>query len=591
MSRSESVTLGTGLIAETNTFASTRIAGTGVATEAHRVYRRAAGGYFEAASASISASTFATSGAKSIPWSSSRMRRASSCGSNRWSHRLPSFPSMRRNLVPGAMPCASRVSFGITILPARSTGTTVVINGIDTMSSISWYRRHDLLGSRSRGFPRHALSGRTPRRRETVRALCGTPDTERMWGELSTALLVGLALAFYVIAGYHTILIFLGLRMTRGGPKPFDKGSLRNPVDLPSVSIVIPARDEEIVIEGALRCADRLQYPSELKEVLLVEDGSVDATPTIGQRIAAALPNVQCLSGGLSKGKPLALNRAIAHARGDVIAVFDSDTRYQPDLLLRVAKYFHDHPDVSVVQAVPRVMNQHTNAITRLNYYETRFWFQGLQAAKERFGLFMHLAGTGMFLRRSVLEALGPWDEACLTEDLEYSLRLSQSGVRVGMLDANVWIQPVYRASHLVRQRERWWSGALQAFARAARHRFRVGRSRRERIDAFLYTCSPLVFLVSSLLSFGSLALFAITGSVPAALLAWLYGLLASQVLFAPLVIAEAVLTRDRKVLWLLPGLYAYWILQLAALIPAAFRVALRPRNLPWHRTPKLPSD
>src|SRR5437867_9914739 len=82
-----------------------------------------------------------------------------------------------------------------------------------------------------------------------------------MWGEFSTALLVGLALVFYAIAGYHTILIFLGLRMTRGGPKPFDKGSLRNPVDLPSVSIVIPARDEEIVIEGAVRCADRLQYP------------------------------------------------------------------------------------------------------------------------------------------------------------------------------------------------------------------------------------------------------------------------------------------------------------------------------------------
>jgi len=262
-----------------------------------------------------------------------------------------------------------------------------------------------------------------------------------MWGAVATALLVGLALMFYAIAGYHTILIFLGLRMTRGGPKPFDRGSLRNPVDLPSVSIVIPARDEEVVIEGALRCADRLQYPSDLKEVLLIEDGSHDATPTIGQRMASVLPNVRCLSGGPSKGKPPALNRAMAHARGDVIGVFDSDTRYQPDLLLRVAKYFHDHPDVSVAQAVPRVMNQHTNAITRLNYYETRFWFQGLQAAKERFGLFMHLAGTGMFLRRSVLEALGPWDEACLTEDLEYSLRLAQSGIRVGMLDANVWIQ------------------------------------------------------------------------------------------------------------------------------------------------------
>ena len=54
-----------------------------------------------------------------------------------------------------------------------------------------------------------------------------------MLGAILTALLVGVALCFYAIAAYHTVLIFLGFRMTRGGPKPFDKGSLRNPVDLP----------------------------------------------------------------------------------------------------------------------------------------------------------------------------------------------------------------------------------------------------------------------------------------------------------------------------------------------------------------------
>src|SRR2546428_1693048 len=129
-----------------------------------RVYRRAADGYFDGASASISASIFATRGAKSIPRSSSWIRRASSCGSSRWSHRLPSFPSIRRNLVPGAMPCASRVSFGITILPARSTGTTVVINGLDTISDVSRDRRHGLPG-----FPVPGISSRRPLRGDTER--------------------------------------------------------------------------------------------------------------------------------------------------------------------------------------------------------------------------------------------------------------------------------------------------------------------------------------------------------------------------------------------------------------------------------------
>src|SRR5437870_13307158 len=98
-----------------------------------------------------------------------------------------------------------------------------------------------------------------------------------MLGELGTALLVGLALAFYAIAGYHTILIFLGLRMTRGGPKPFGKGSLRSPLQLPSVSIGMPARDEGTDVEGAVRCAHRRQYPKGPPHVILVEEGTVAA--------------------------------------------------------------------------------------------------------------------------------------------------------------------------------------------------------------------------------------------------------------------------------------------------------------------------
>src|SRR5437773_11911261 len=40
------------------------------------------------------------------------------------------------------MPCASRVSLGITIRPARSIGTTIVMNGLYTITMISWYRFH-----------------------------------------------------------------------------------------------------------------------------------------------------------------------------------------------------------------------------------------------------------------------------------------------------------------------------------------------------------------------------------------------------------------------------------------------------------------
>lgn len=404
-------------------------------------------------------------------------------------------------------------------------------------------------------------------------------------------LLVGIVAFFWSVTLYHTALIFVGLRLTRRPRALFDKGSLRNPVDLPTVSIVIPAKDEEVVIDGAVRCADRLQYPKDLLEILVVEDGSSDETPTIGKRLASALPNVVCISGGASIGKPAALNRAIARARGEVVAIFDSDTRYESDLLLRIAKYFHDHPDVEIAQAFPNVMNANRNVITQINFYETRFWFQGLQAAKERYGLFMHLAGTGMFIRRRVLEELGPWDEGCLTEDLDYSMRLAMSGAKMGMADADVWIQPTYRAAHLVRQRRRWWGGALQVFGKALRIRFAVGRSVRQTVDAFIYLLSPIVFLLSSLIFFVSLAAFAISGGVFNAFSAWVYGLLGSNMLLVPLVVSEAIASRNRRLLLLIPGLYWYWILQMVALVSVAVQMILPGRRPIWQRTPKIRVD
>src|SRR2546430_9727847 len=118
------------------------------------------------------------------------------------------------------------------------------------------------------------------------------------------AAVLALAVLFYAVTIYHVTLIFIGLRLTADRGKPFDKGSLRNPVDLPRVSILIPAKDEEVVIEGAILCANRLDYPKDLLEIIVVEDGSTDDTPTIGKRMAALVPGVACIPGGDATGEP-----------------------------------------------------------------------------------------------------------------------------------------------------------------------------------------------------------------------------------------------------------------------------------------------
>src|SRR3989442_2018928 len=93
------------------------------------------------------------------------------------------------------------------------------------------------------------------------------------------AAVLALAVLFYAVTIYHVTLIFIGLRLTADRGKTFDKGSLRNPVDLPKASILIPAKDKQVVIEAPIHCANRLDYHKDLFLIPVVLSCSEGETP------------------------------------------------------------------------------------------------------------------------------------------------------------------------------------------------------------------------------------------------------------------------------------------------------------------------
>jgi len=64
-----------------------------------------------------------------------------------------------------------------------------------------------------------------------------------------------------------------------------------------------------------------------------------------------------------------------------------------------------------------------------------------------------------------------------------------------------------------------------------------------------------------------------------------------SNLLLIPLVVTEAFRIKDRKLIWLVPGLYWYWTLQWYALFSVAFEMIFTPRKVRWQRTPKVRTD
>jgi glycosyltransferase involved in cell wall biosynthesis len=122
----------------------------------------------------------------------------------------------------------------------------------------------------------------------------------------------------------------------------------RNGKSLPAVSIILPAYNAEHYLEQTLESA--LAQTASDFEILIVDDGSSDATASIAQHFANRDPRIRLLR-QQRQGVSTARNLAMAAAQGTYFALLDSDDIWMPGYLAAQLRVLHDHPDIDVVSA------------------------------------------------------------------------------------------------------------------------------------------------------------------------------------------------------------------------------------------------
>jgi cellulose synthase/poly-beta-1,6-N-acetylglucosamine synthase-like glycosyltransferase len=232
----------------------------------------------------------------------------------------------------------------------------------------------------------------------------------------------------------------------------------------PFVSLHVPAHNEppDMVIETLAQLC-RLDYPD--YEIVAIDDNTED--PAMWQPVEQ-----WCADNGVKfvhlmdwpGYKSGALNYALQNLtdpRAELIGVVDSDYQMDADFLRRCAPLFAE-PGVGFIQAPQDYRGWESAPYYRRLYYSYAYFFAVSQPSRnERDGAIF--AGTMGLIRRQALEDVGGWDEWCITEDAELSLRLLRAGWSGLHVDKSFGrgVMPLTFEA-LKGQRFRWCFGGIQ---------------------------------------------------------------------------------------------------------------------------------
>lgn len=240
------------------------------------------------------------------------------------------------------------------------------------------------------------------------------------------------------------------------------------------VVFVVPCLNEERVIQRTLAQLNSVPIPN--RAVLVIDDGSDDRTAElVAASSFAGLLIYQRQLPEARKGKGAALNAGIEwlvesghlgdwNPRDVIVCILDADGQLEVSRLPRVLREFED-PLVGGVQIGVRIVNRANRLLLRLQDMEFVAYTRIFQVPRSRFG-YGFLGGNGQFTRLSALLSLGhePWTD-CLTEDVDLGVRLVLRGWRTHFLpEVTVEQQGLLKIGRLIRQRSRWFQGALQVW-------------------------------------------------------------------------------------------------------------------------------
>jgi biofilm PGA synthesis N-glycosyltransferase PgaC len=237
---------------------------------------------------------------------------------------------------------------------------------------------------------------------------------------MKTAFWICLLIVCYTYVGYGLFLYVL-VRLRR-----LFKGEREAPSvpaeELPSLTLIVAAWNEQEVMEQKIANTLSLEYPRDRLQLLFVTDGSTDATP----EIVARYPQIRLLHSPERRGKIHAMHRAMQTVDADIVVFTDANTTLNQEALLRIARHYAD-PRTGAVAGEKRV---HVDQVSDATAGEGFYWKYESTLKKWDSELYSVVGAAGELfsIRRELYQAV-PADT--ILDDFMISLRVAEKGYRI----------------------------------------------------------------------------------------------------------------------------------------------------------------
>ena len=358
-----------------------------------------------------------------------------------------------------------------------------------------------------------------------------------------------------------------------------------------SFALIISAHNEEAVIANMVASLRELDYPSDLYDIFVIADNCSDRTADAAREAGAI---VYERFNELRRGKGHALEWMFEklfrmEKQYDYISVFDADNLVDPGYL----KAMNDKAQrgFNVVQGFLDSKNPYDSWITAA--YSFCFWSinRTFQLSRYKLGLCCELSGTGFIISLETLKKHG-WGATCLTEDMEFTMKMSLNDEKVAFAyDAVVFDEKPLTLAQSWRQRKRWMQGHCDVASRYFTKLIRKGIKERKLscIDCAVYLIQPIRIIAAGIITlFAYIQTFYPEGNLGFIQVSYLFGnswVWTAIVIFQTLYMPFVILYERREISLKMVLYYFAYMYYNLTWVPIAIQGFLNRNETEWSHT------